>query len=167
MMGKLFVAVYLVLALSLPAKALELAAPTVPTSGAAWMPEQTQNLGEAVAEILTAALGRIRPDLREAMVSCTGVLAGVLALALLSAIPVPDIHNTKKRQILEGEVPSPIRKPSGCAFHNRCPHCMEVCKQVDPALAVQNTSNGHMVACHLYAEQQKKIQEEQAAAVQG
>ena len=87
MMGKLFVAVCLVLALSLPAEALELTAPTVPTSGAAWMPEQTQNLGDAAAEILTAALGRIRPDLREAMVSCTGVLAGVLALALLSAIP--------------------------------------------------------------------------------
>ena len=84
--------------------------------------------------------------------------------SLLSAIPVPDIHNTKKRQVLEGEVPSPIRKPSGCAFHNRCPNCMEICKQVDPALAVQNTENGHMVACHLYAEQQKKIQEEKAAA---
>ena len=67
--------------------------------------------------------------------------------ALLSAIPVPDIHNTKKRQVLEGEVPSPIHKPSGCAFHNRCPHCMEICKQQDPALAVQNAGNGHMVAC--------------------
>ena len=84
--------------------------------------------------------------------------------ALLSAIPVPDIHNTKKRQVLEGEVPSPIHKPSGCAFHNRCPNCMEICKQVDPELAVQNPENGHMVACHLYAEQQKKIQEEKAAA---
>ncbi len=83
--------------------------------------------------------------------------------ALLSAIPVPDIHNTKKRQVLEGEVPSPIHKPSGCAFHNRCPHCMEICKQQDPALAVQNAENGHMVACHLYAEQQKKLQEAQAA----
>ena len=86
--------------------------------------------------------------------------------ALFSAIPVPDIHNTKKRQVLEGEVPSPIHKPSGCAFHNRCPHCMEICKQVDPTLAVQNPENGHMVACHLYAEQQKKLQEEQAAASQ-
>jgi len=40
---------------------------------------------------------------------------------------------------------------------------MEICKQQDPALAVQNTENGHMVACHLYAEQQKKVQEAQAA----
>ena len=46
--------------------------------------------------------------------------------ALLSAIPVPDIHRKKKREVLGGEVPSPIHKPSGCAFHNRCPHCMEI-----------------------------------------
>ena len=72
--------------------------------------------------------------------------------ALLSAIPVPDIHKNKKRQVLEGEVPSPIHKPSGCAFHNRCPNCMEICKQQDPALLVQNQSNGHMVACHLYTQ---------------
>ena len=69
--------------------------------------------------------------------------------ALLSAIPVPDIHNTRKRQILEGEVPSPIKKPSGCAFHNRCPHCMDICKQEDPAM-VHEGREGHMVACHLY-----------------
>ncbi len=71
--------------------------------------------------------------------------------ALLSAIPVPDIHQTKKRQVLEGEVPSPIHKPSGCPFHNRCPYCMEKCKTEDPALFVQNKENGHMVSCHLYA----------------
>lgn len=71
--------------------------------------------------------------------------------ALLSAIPVPDIHLTKKRQVLEGEVPSPIHKPTGCAFHNRCPHCMEICKTVDPA-TVQRGKEGHTVACHLYDE---------------
>ena len=69
--------------------------------------------------------------------------------ALLSAIPVADIHTTKKRQVLEGEVPSPIHKPSGCAFHNRCPHCMEICKQEDPAIRYHG-KEGHMVACHLY-----------------
>ena len=74
--------------------------------------------------------------------------------ALISAIPVPNIHNTKKRQVLEGEVPSPINKPSGCAFHNRCPNCMEICKTEDPALLVQNQENGHMVACHLYTQKQ-------------
>ncbi len=70
--------------------------------------------------------------------------------ALLSAIPVPDIHQTKKRQVLEGEVPSPIHKPEGCPFHNRCPNCMKMCETIDPSLFVQNKENGHMVACHLY-----------------
>ena len=68
--------------------------------------------------------------------------------ALLSAIPVPDIHKTQKRQLLEGEAPSPIHKPTGCAFHNRCPNCMEICKTVDPAM-IRN-EDGHMVSCHLY-----------------
>lgn len=70
--------------------------------------------------------------------------------ALLSAIPVPDIHNPKKRQVLEGEVPSPIRKPTGCAFHNRCPHCTERCKTEDPPLRAKAGDETHLVACHLY-----------------
>lgn len=69
--------------------------------------------------------------------------------ALLSAIPVPDIHIKKKRQILKGEVPSPINKPLGCAFHNRCPNCMEICKTKDP-IAHHNSEDGHIVTCHLY-----------------
>lgn len=69
--------------------------------------------------------------------------------ALLSAIPIADIHIKKKRQILEGEVPSPIHKPAGCPFHNRCPQCMEICKKERPVLA-EKGKNGHMVACHLY-----------------
>ena len=69
--------------------------------------------------------------------------------ALLSAIPVADIHHKKKRQVLEGEVPSPIHKPSGCAFHNRCPYCMDICKKEDPVLRYHG-ADGHMTACHLY-----------------
>ena len=69
--------------------------------------------------------------------------------ALLSAIPVPQIHQEKKRIVLQGEVPSPINKPTGCAFHPRCPHCTEKCRQVDPAL-IRHKDGEHMVACHLY-----------------
>lgn len=69
--------------------------------------------------------------------------------ALLSAIPVADIHIKKERQILEGEVPSPIHKPNGCPFHNRCPKCMEICKTKEPDM-VHYGAEGHMVACHLY-----------------
>lgn len=69
--------------------------------------------------------------------------------ALLSAIPVPVIHSDRKRIIIEGDVPSPINKPSGCAFHNRCPYCMDICRKTDPALIKQD-DRGHSVACHLY-----------------
>lgn len=69
--------------------------------------------------------------------------------ALLSAIPVPDIHQTAKREVLMGEVPSPIHKPDGCAFHKRCKHCMEVCRKVTPEL-IEHNGTGHFVACHLY-----------------
>lgn len=72
--------------------------------------------------------------------------------ALLSAVPVPQIHQEKKRIVLQGEVPSPINKPTGCAFHPRCPHCMEICKKVDPALTSYKDSD-HMAACHLYGKQ--------------
>lgn len=70
--------------------------------------------------------------------------------ALLSAIPVPKIHQEKKRMILQGEVPSPINKPTGCAFHPRCPHCTEQCKKEEPTLYRYKDSE-HTVACHLHS----------------
>lgn len=72
--------------------------------------------------------------------------------ALLSAIPVPVIHQEKKRQVLQGEVPSPINKPKGCAFHTRCPYCKDICKEVEPQLCPSANDPEHLCACHLYAE---------------
>jgi oligopeptide/dipeptide ABC transporter ATP-binding protein len=68
-------------------------------------------------------------------------------VALLSAIPVPDPNITKKRIILEGDVPSPMRPPTGCHFHTRCPRKKEVCERTIPELT--EIGNGHYVACHL------------------
>jgi oligopeptide/dipeptide ABC transporter ATP-binding protein len=68
--------------------------------------------------------------------------------ALLSAVPVPEIGKKKSRIILEGDVPSPINRPSGCAFHTRCRHCMDICKTVEPKL--ENKEKNHQVACHLF-----------------
>jgi oligopeptide transport system ATP-binding protein len=68
-------------------------------------------------------------------------------IALLSAIPVPDPNITKKRIILEGDVPSPMRPPAGCHFHTRCPRKKEVCERTIPELT--EIGNGHYVACHL------------------
>jgi len=67
-------------------------------------------------------------------------------VALLSAIPVPDPNITKKRIILEGDVPSPMRPPPGCHFHTRCPRKKGVCETNVPKLT--DIGGGHFVACH-------------------
>ena len=66
--------------------------------------------------------------------------------ALLSAVPVPDPDIRKKRTILEGDVPSPIHPPTGCAFHPRCPAKRDRCSRERPELL--NLGNDHYVACH-------------------
>ena len=68
--------------------------------------------------------------------------------ALLSAIPVADPRVKKERMILKGDVPSPINPPSGCAFHPRCPHRMDVCDKETPVL--KDSGDNHAVACYLY-----------------
>ena len=68
--------------------------------------------------------------------------------ALLSAIPVPDPKVKKKRMILKGDVPSPINPPSGCAFHPRCPHRMDICDKEAPIL--KDIGDRQAVACYLY-----------------
>ena len=69
--------------------------------------------------------------------------------ALLSAVPIPDPEKEaeKKRQIIEGDVPSPINKPKGCAFSSRCPLACDACRQSAPQL--REAAPGHFVACHL------------------
>jgi oligopeptide transport system ATP-binding protein len=67
--------------------------------------------------------------------------------ALLSAVPVPDPAAKKKRIVLQGDVPNPIRPPSGCHFHPRCPHAMDRCRAEAPVL--REVSPGHLAACHL------------------
>lgn len=68
---------------------------------------------------------------------------------LLSAVPVPDPEKsrTRKRIILEGDIPSPMNPPSGCRFHTRCPYAMARCKEEIPEL--RELAPGHFAACHL------------------
>jgi oligopeptide/dipeptide ABC transporter ATP-binding protein len=67
--------------------------------------------------------------------------------SLLSAVPVPDIHQKRKRVLLKGEVPSPITLPTGCLFHPRCPSIMSICRREEPVLKL--AAPEHYVACHL------------------
>jgi oligopeptide/dipeptide ABC transporter ATP-binding protein len=69
--------------------------------------------------------------------------------ALLSAIPIADPEVRKEKQILTGDVPSPINPPSGCVFHTRCPFAIEKCKREIPELLPAPGTDGkdHLQAC--------------------
>lgn len=70
--------------------------------------------------------------------------------ALVSAIPVPDPSRKQEMTVLEGDVPSPINPPSGCAFHPRCPFAQDICERKTPHLRDVTDEDGHahQVACH-------------------
>ncbi|MEO7853493.1 MAG: oligopeptide/dipeptide ABC transporter ATP-binding protein, partial [Rubrivivax sp.] len=73
--------------------------------------------------------------------------------ALLSAIPEPEpagaAGRASQRIVLQGDVPSPSRPPSGCAFHTRCQHARARCREELPLLDGGHT---HAVACHFWRE---------------
>ncbi len=66
--------------------------------------------------------------------------------ALLSAVPEPDPRLRSRRIVLQGEVANPAAPPSGCYFHPRCPHAVDVCRTQTPAW--HEISPGHFVGCH-------------------
>ncbi len=69
--------------------------------------------------------------------------------ALMSAVPIPDpdIIDTRKRIILEGDIPSPSDPPVGCNFNTRCPVAEDICFQEEPEFL--EIKAGHSTACHL------------------
>ena len=67
--------------------------------------------------------------------------------ALLSAVPIPDpaIEAKRERTVLAGEVPSPLKPPSGCVFHSRCPLAIDECRRTVPEL--REVQPAHRAAC--------------------
>ena len=70
--------------------------------------------------------------------------------ALLKAAPDIRAHSTRAGAAVRGEMPNPISPPSGCPFHPRCPHAMDVCRTVPPRLT--QVRPGRAVACHLHTD---------------
>ncbi|GAE26747.1 oligopeptide transport ATP-binding protein OppF [Halalkalibacter wakoensis JCM 9140] len=68
--------------------------------------------------------------------------------ALMSAVPIPKTGIKRERILLTGDVPNPQNPPTGCAFHERCHACMDICKVERPEL--KEVGKGRVVACHLY-----------------
>ena len=65
--------------------------------------------------------------------------------ALMSAIPVPDPKLKRERQVLKGDVPSPLNPPKGCRFHPRCPIADKICSEQEPEF--REAKPAHWVAC--------------------
>lgn len=65
--------------------------------------------------------------------------------ALLNAVPIPDPEAKREREIILGDIPSPINPPSGCRFRTRCPQAIKECSETIPPLI--NYGNNHLAAC--------------------
>lgn len=78
-------------------------------------------------------------------------------LALLSAIPTPDVQGKPQRIVLSGDVPSSVNPPPGCRFHTRCPFAVDRCLNEEPLL--EPVHPGHLVACHRSRDMQQLVAE--------
>jgi len=67
--------------------------------------------------------------------------------ALLSAVPMPTPHRSTGRTVLQGEVPSPAKPPTGCPFHPRCPLATAKCRAEMPPLEMKGGDGAHTAAC--------------------
>jgi oligopeptide/dipeptide ABC transporter ATP-binding protein len=69
---------------------------------------------------------------------------------LVAAVPLPDPTLRRAAPAVQGDPPSPIHRPAGCAFHPRCPRAFEPCARIDPPATVR--ADGRIVHCHLFGQ---------------
>ncbi len=72
--------------------------------------------------------------------------------ALLSIMPIPEVHRNRNRQVLQGEIPDPTEIPRGCRFNTRCEYALDKCFSEEPQFTA--ITENHNVACHLAAKEQ-------------
>jgi oligopeptide/dipeptide ABC transporter ATP-binding protein len=87
--------------------------------------------------------------------------------ALISAVPIPDpvVEATRKRMVLQSDVPSPINPPQGCRFHTRCPFMVAACRTVVPQLV--EVKPDHFAACIRISPEQPHIEQVAPGATPG
>lgn len=72
--------------------------------------------------------------------------------ALFRAVPIPDPRARETEiPVLQGEIASNTRPPSGCRFHPRCPYARQECSEIEPELKPAFAGSGHLVACPVLA----------------
>ncbi len=95
-------------------------------------------------EVLVMYLGKVVEQAPKA--ALFGAPRHPYTRALLASTPRIDKAARQERQVLRGELPSPLRPPGGCGFHQRCPHAIERCRIDVPLL--RTLGPGQQVACH-------------------
>ncbi|RWI31425.1 MAG: ABC transporter ATP-binding protein [Mesorhizobium sp.] len=85
--------------------------------------------------------------------------------ALLSANPVPDPDAVLNRIEIKGEVPSMLRRPSGCEFHTRCQYAQDICRRVFPEPSTSPADAWHSFRCHFPLQQKPQQAADSAAAI--
>lgn len=106
-------------------------------------------VGQVCDRIAVMYLGRIVET--GPALELIGTPAHPYSRALLSAVPVPEPGAKHGRENLAGELPSPLKPPSGCPFHPRCPQVMDICrKEFPPAFEVGPTEAGRLAHCWLH-----------------
>ncbi|MBY2994915.1 ATP-binding cassette domain-containing protein [Rhizobium leguminosarum] len=103
-----------------------------------------EHIGHRVAVMYLGRIVEVAP--------CEALFAGPVhpyTEALIAAAPVPDPTRVRLEAPVQGEVPSPINPPTGCAFHPRCPLAQDRCRVEIPPLV--SMADGRVVACHVRA----------------